>query len=145
MPETRIADLFARHAADGVTAPALADVVVAIWRDIDQALTPILSPRGCALLYQRTLHRSTVIYPWLADAYVSPHSTMGLVVLRGVLAGQSPETVADAGTELFTGFRDQLAALIGAPLTECLLHPLWTHSPHAMLVSDSTEEPSSLR
>ena len=139
LPDTRIADLLARHVADGASASAVADVVVTIWSKVDLALTPIVAARGCALLYQRSLHRSSASFPWLADAYGGAHSAPDLPALHRALAQQDPTTVAAAGTELLGGFRDQLAGLIGAALTECLLRSAWTQPPYETPAQDTDQ------
>lgn len=119
----------ARLVANGASAADVADAIVAIWSEIDAALTPILAAKGCALLYQRSLQRTAASFPWLTEACGGAHGAMDLSTLRGALSGQDPSTAAAAGTALLDGFRDQLASLIGASLTECLLGTAWTHAP----------------
>ena len=116
----------------------MADVVVTIWREIDAALTPILGARGSALLYQRNLHRTAAVYPWLAEAFGGAHSAMDLPGLHSALAHHAPATVALVGSELLSGFRNQLAGLIGPSLTDCLLRSAWTLCQRDMPIQDST-------
>ena len=42
--------------SDGADAEQLADAIVAMWLEIDQALHPIIGHRGVAALYNRSLH-----------------------------------------------------------------------------------------
>ena len=128
-PDTRLAEQLARHVAGGSSASAIADEIVAIWREIDRSLTPIIAAQGCALLYQRSLHRTSASFPWLSEAYTSAQSPMDLPALHSALVRQDPATVAAAGHASLSGFRLQLAGLIGASLTEFLLRSAWTH-PH---------------
>ena len=139
LPDTRIADLLARHVADGASASVISEAIVVIWREIDLALAPIVGARGCALLYQRNLHRTSAKFPWLESAYDTAHSAIDLPAMHSALSQQNPPTVAAAGTAMLSDFRNQLASLIGAPLTESLLRSAWTHPHLDTPTQDSTQ------
>jgi hypothetical protein len=109
---------------DGADAEQVADAIVAIWLDIDQALHPIIGQRGVAALYNRTLHLTAVAYPWLAIDQPAVPAVMDPSGLRAALVQQA----AAGGNALFQTFHELLASLVGASLTDRLLRSVWTHS-----------------
>ena len=44
----------------------IAAAVLAIWEEIDDALTPIVGAQGLVALYRRTVHLAAAQHPWLA-------------------------------------------------------------------------------
>ena len=111
----------------GADAEQVADEIVAIWLEIEQALHPIIGHRGVAALYNRSLHLTAVAYPWLAsDQPVAP-ATIDPSGLRLALVQQTAAEAAPGGNALFHTFHDLLASLVGPSLTERLLRSVWTH------------------
>jgi hypothetical protein len=113
---------------DGADAEQVADAIVAIWLDIDQALNPIIGHRGVAALYNRTLHLTAVAYPWLAVDQPAVPAAVDPAALRAALVQQTVAAAAAGGNALFQTFHELLASLVGASLTDRLLRSVWTHS-----------------
>jgi hypothetical protein len=97
----------------------------------------VVGPRGSAALYQRSLHLARVHYQWLDAAYQTEALRYGLDTLRSVLAQQTPKVAAAAHDSLLHTFIDQLAALIGASLTQRLLQPAWETPSSGHAVKDT--------
>ena len=76
----------ARTARD---AEQVADAIVAIWLEIDQALHPIIGHRGVAALYNRSLHLTAAAYPWLAMGQHGVPAAVDPSALRAALVQQS--------------------------------------------------------
>lgn len=106
----------------------VADAVICIWGEVDQALSPIVGQRGVAALYSRSLKLSTAAHPWLAPGYQSALSAVDTSTLRTALAQQTPEEAAAGGSALFKTFHELLASLVGPALTEQLLISVWAES-----------------
>jgi hypothetical protein len=99
--------------------------VAATWRDIDEALTPIIGKRGVAALYGRSVHLARQAHPWLASAEAGAPATMDLGVLVSMLSAQTAAEAAAGGGRLLHAFHELLTNLIGASLTERLLRSVW--------------------
>ena len=65
-PSRRWPAPLADRVTDGADAEQVADAIVAIWLEIDQALNPIIGHRGVAALYNRSLNLTAAAHPWLA-------------------------------------------------------------------------------
>jgi hypothetical protein len=120
---------------EGADAGQIADAAVAVWAAIDKALSPVIGQRGSAALFQRSLHLTQADYPWLGAAHQGEVARYGFDVLRAALAQQTAKDAAAAHDRMLHTFIDQLAALIGASLTQRLLRPAWESpsSGHAAL------------
>jgi len=122
----------ARHARDGATAGQIADAVVAMWQQIDAALSPVIGGGGMAALYARSLDRVESVYPWLHVAVEGDRQTMELAPLRAAIAAQSRRSAAAAGCSTLQTFNALLESMIGPSLCESFLSPLWARpSPDA--------------
>jgi hypothetical protein len=106
----------------------LADAVMGIWREIEQALTPVIGARGVAALFNRSLKLASLAHPWLAAARGGALDAVDAAELRAALLRQPANAAAAGGVALFQSFHDLLASLIGAPLTQRLLHAVWAPS-----------------
>jgi hypothetical protein len=99
-----------------------ADLAVAAWRRIDEALWPIIGHRGMAALFQRSLYLTQVDHPTLAamcDVEIAPGD---FDLLRETLAQQSAAAAAVAvQADLLKTFLGLLTSLIGPALTGRLL------------------------
>ncbi len=113
---------------DGADAEQVADAIVAIWLDIDQALHPIIGHRGVAALYNRSLHLTAVAYPWLAIDQPAIPAAADPSGLRSALVQQAAAEAAAGGSALFQTFHELLASLVGASLTDRLLRSVWTRT-----------------
>ncbi len=106
----------------------IADAAVSTLQCIDAALSPIISQRGVAALYRRSLHLVRGEFPWLLDAHDGAQQPDGFAALHSALSQQT-NSIAVAGTRaLLDTFHELLASLIGAPLTQRLLRSVWDHS-----------------
>jgi hypothetical protein len=114
---------------DGANSARLADAAVSQWRAIDAALAPIIGNLGVAALYHRSLFLSKKVHPWLDQERGPDVPGMDMPALRALLAGRDPAEVSEASATLLRTFMGLLASLVGAPLAERLLGPLWIPSP----------------
>lgn len=113
---------------DATDAEQLADALVAVWREIDQALHPIIGHRGVAALYSRSLMLTAAAYPWLAQGHAGALAAVDPTALRATLTQREHAEAAAAGSALFENFRGLLASLVGESLTQRLLHTVWDHT-----------------
>ena len=114
--------------SDGANAEQVADAIVAIWLEIEQALQPIIGRRGVAALYNRSLHLTAVAYPWLAIDQPAVPAAVDPSGLRAALVQQTVAEAAVGGSALLQTFHELLASLVGASLTDRLLRSVWTPS-----------------
>jgi hypothetical protein len=112
----------------GADVGQVAETILALWQEIDQALTPIVGHRGVAALYNRSLKLTAVAHPWLASASSAVLAAMDPSALKAALLQQTATQAAAGGSALFETFRELLASLVGAALTERLLRSVWTPS-----------------
>jgi len=100
----------------------IADLAVATWRKVHDALWPIIGHAGVAALFKRSLYLARVDHPALiamVDVEIAPGD---FALLREVLAQQSSADAAAAvQAGLLKTFLSLLTSLIGAALTERLL------------------------
>jgi hypothetical protein len=124
---------------DADNAEQLADAVVAVWCEIDQALHPIIGHRGVAALYNRSLKLTAATFPWLAQGHAGALAAVDATALRATLVQQAPAEAAAAGSALFETFRGLLASLLGDSLTQRLLHAVWDHTAGASPAQDDSK------
>jgi len=105
----------------------IAQWIALMCEEIAVTLTPVLGKSCIANVYQRSLHLTGSVHPWLMHLYDRIRSTMDLSQLKSVLGQQSSGNAAAAGCALLQVIRDLLASLIGASTTERLLHSVWAH------------------
>ena len=118
----------ADQVSDDSDAEQIADAIVAIWLEIDQALHPIIGHRGVAALYNRSLHLTAFAYPWLAIEQPAVTAAVDSSALRAALVQQTAVEAAVGGSALFQTFHELLASLVGASLTDRLLRSVWAPS-----------------
>jgi len=112
--------------AGDADAPQLAEAVAALWREINAALHPIVGQRGVAALYHRSLAVTAPARPCLAPLLAPTlPASLDPAALQAVLAGLDAAEAAATGCALFDTFRALLASLVGAALTDRLLHAVW--------------------
>jgi hypothetical protein len=107
----------------------VADSVVALWLQIDQALHPILGHRGVAALFKRSVKHTAARFPWLGQ---DPQDALAVVdpsVLKAALLLQTAAEATAGVDSLFQSLRDLLTSLVGSSLTDQLLWSVWAHSP----------------
>jgi len=128
----------ADRVAGDASAEQIAGAIVAIWQEMDQSLNPIIGHRGVAALFNRSLHLSAAAYPWLTIGHQGATTAIDPSALQAVLARQDAAEAARGGIALFQQFRELLASLVGAPLTDRLLRSVWARSAGASPVQDTT-------
>jgi hypothetical protein len=121
----QIAAALAPRFDDDATAAQIAAAMVAIWHEIDAALTPILGQGGVAALYKRTLYLTGAAHPWLTLKRENLSTGVDLVALKVVLSQQSSAAAAAGGNAFLQTFHTLLASLVGPSLTERLLRSVW--------------------
>jgi hypothetical protein len=121
-----IVAMLARRVGQSADIEKVAAVAVAVWRDVDNALSPIIGDAGVAALYRRSLYSSLANHPCLAVAYenISPGGER-FAELETALLQQTPEVASAALLALLTTFHELLTFLIGGSLFERLLRSVW--------------------
>jgi hypothetical protein len=127
----------ADRVADGADAEQVADAIVAVWQEIDQALHPIIGHRGVAALYNRSLNVTAATYPWLAIDQPAVSAAVDPSGLRAALVQQAAAEAAAGGSALFRSFHELLASLVGPSLTQRLLRSVWAHPSGTSPVQDT--------
>jgi hypothetical protein len=122
----------------GADAVQIADASVAVWQAIDRALNPVIGPKGVAALYNRSLTLTIDRHAWLGGISRDALAAMDLAALQAALAQQPAAEAVAASAALFRAFRDLLASLVGAALTDRLLGAVWAHSPGDSPAQDTT-------
>lgn len=117
--------LLRRIAAEGAGDDAVVARAVELLAGVSRALVPIIGQRGMAALYERALHLAAVEHPWLGPARGVDGEPPDFSPLAGAAAGHSLDDAIAAFTFLFATFDRLLVTLIGAPLSERLLQPVW--------------------
>jgi hypothetical protein len=120
----------------GADVAQVTDTILAVWQEIDQALSPIVGHRGVAALYSRSLKLTAVAHPWLASAASDVLAAIDPTVLRAALLQQTAAQAAAGGDALFATFHRLLASLVGTALTERLLRSVWPPSSGASPAQD---------
>lgn len=106
-------------------ASRIADAIVARWRDIDDALSPIVGTIGVATLYRRCVFLVGKTHPWLMHGPTGDPPILDLGALHAVLARRESAEARAAGELLLATFNDLIGRLIGTSLADRLLnaHP----------------------
>jgi hypothetical protein len=115
----------------------VASAIMAIWREIEAALGPIIGRRGVAALFHRSLRLASSQYPWLLAGGGDALDAVDIDALEAALRQQSAIIAAAAGAVLFQSVHDLLASLVGATLTSRLLHSVWAPTTGATPAQDS--------
>lgn len=107
--------------ANGAEAARVAESTTVVLCAIDAALSPIISERGVAALYRRSLFLIRHDQPWLDSVYAADAVPGDYVALRDALSQQNDADALRGADALLHTLRDLLASLIGVSLTERLL------------------------
>jgi hypothetical protein len=123
----RIAVTLAEQVSEGADAARVADHVLAVWKQVEDVLTPIIGQRGVAALYRRSLYLAARDHPWLARLQLQEADppAVDVAALRSALAQQDPDAAAAGGGALLQTFHELLASLVGPSLTGRLLATAW--------------------
>lgn len=120
------------HAERDTDIAQVAASVVSTWQRIDLALAPILGKRGVATLYRRSVFLAAVDHPWLAPLHDAAGEAIDLPALKAILLEQGGAKAANGAVAMLRTFREVLASLIGAALSERLLGAAWQDLPGAI-------------
>jgi hypothetical protein len=118
-----------RLAADGADALQIADSVVAVWRELDAALSPIIGGRGVAALFKRSLLLTAPEHTSLVADHWDVQAQGDFDALRASLKQQSVANAIATHGALLQQFIDLLTTLIGKSLTERLLQSVLDNPP----------------
>ena len=116
---------FADQSAAGADVSRIAEMAVAIWKDVGIALSPIIGQTGVAALFKRSIFLTRSAHPCLATVLKVKAQPDELAAIQAVLAQQTRATAVAANVALLQNFQDLLISLIGLSLTERLLRPVW--------------------
>ena len=116
-----------RGAAEQPNALDIAASTVALWRRIADQLTPVIGARGVEALFSRALHLATPAFPWLEEP--PRPGAAPIETLRAQLEGHEAAVSAEAGCSVLVTFIELLGTLIGPPLSQRLLEPVWDPPP----------------
>src|SRR5690606_26582047 len=84
----RIEAELARRFENCIEAGSIANELVSLWLEIDVVLSPIMGQRGVVALYQRSLHLTARVHPWLADFQDESQSSPDYTQLKTLLIQQ---------------------------------------------------------
>ena len=115
----------AERQGDNAGAGAIASATLVLWREVAACLAPMIGARGVDALLGRSLHLTTRALPWLGQPGEYREGGGGLAGFTARLEGCDPQRAAEASEVLLVTFTDLLAAMIGSPLAERLLEPVW--------------------
>jgi len=101
---------------------AIANALVAKFREIETALVPLIGVRGVAALYKRSLFLALPTHPWLAGAYEDVRHPMTLDALHAALRQQDHDAAIAGSQALLDLIEQLLVSLVGPALTERLLY-----------------------
>ena len=118
----------AHRVAQDADAADIAEAVIAIWHEVDVALTPIVGPLGVVALFRRSLFLSGAALPGLANWRDSVQTTLDPATLRSALLQLGKADAAAAGNTFLQTFYELLASLVGPSLSERLLRSAWANT-----------------
>ncbi len=120
-----IREALARRSGGVDEASAVAKAARATWAEVVTQLSPVIGNRGVDVLFQRALHLTTSTFAWLASGSGEARGASQMAGLGARLESRDAAAAMAATLALFCTFTDLLASLIGEPLTERLLGPVW--------------------
>jgi hypothetical protein len=126
-------------ATDGADASIVADSAVAVWRQLDATLSPIIGRRGVAALFKRSILLTAPAHATLVPAHWDVATAEDFDSLRAALKQQSVANAIETNGALLQHFVNLLTTLIGESLTERLLQSVLDNPPR----HGAVQEPSS--
>ena len=112
-------------------APSARVVVGVTWDHVAAQLAPVIGQRGVDALLGRALHLTSKTFPWPFMAEGRGRVAEPLATFLARLEAREASATAEASRALLMTFTDLLGNLIGAPLSERLLAPVWASLPRA--------------
>ena len=118
-----------QRAGESPDALAIAKATSETWLLMSAQLTPVIGGNGVDAILKRSLHLTSVVFPWLSVPDVQLDIDSLPVRINVLLAGHEAVVAAQASSTLLITFTELLATLIGNSLTRRLLDPVWITSP----------------
>ena len=123
----RIRNTLAQLLATGADAELIATTAVSIWREVEQALAPVIGRRAVNALYGRSLSLTRGAYSCLSTVKENEGED-DFATLRAALSQQTSAHAVDAQDALLLTFVQLLSRLIGDSLTARLLESVLSSS-----------------
>lgn len=117
----------------------VADTAIAIWGQVDTALSSIIGQRGVAALYKRSLFLTRAAHPCLMAAYEGAMAPGDFSALQTTLTRSTSADATAAASALLRTFHDLLSQLIGASLTERMIGFVWHNPSSGQAVQDTPQ------
>ena len=118
-----------QRAGDATDASTVAEATISTWHRMAAQLIPVIGAGGVDVLFNRSLHLTSTLFPWLTIPADHRDNNALLANLKERLAGREPDTAIEASTTLLMTFVELLMSLIGESLTERLLISAWETPP----------------
>jgi hypothetical protein len=103
---------------------AVVAVAIDVWEKLAVQLVSIIGEGGFQSLYSRSLHLTSLTFPWIAGNH-PPQTASRFADLKINLEGRDSAEAAEANIALLITFIDILALLIGEVLTTSILRSAW--------------------
>lgn len=133
----RISATLGHLMGEGATASRIADAVVAVCQDIEKSLVPIVGYGGVAALYLRSLYLARMAHAWIDCPLAASMPRADFSSFRILAAQQTEEDALAGGREVLETFSQLLVSLIGFPLSQQLLEPVWIQPATGQTVQDA--------
>lgn len=104
---------------------AILDVNVNLWERLASELISIIGEGGFQSLYSRSVHLTSVTFPWIMLSHSSRPADSGFAELKICYGGRHITEASEASITLLITFIDILALLIGELLTTRILRSAW--------------------
>lgn len=118
---------------------AVATAVLNTWQQMAMRLAPVIGVRGASVLFARALHLASLTFPWLSSDDEPPERLEA--ILRERLEAQRVAISFEAGCTVLQVLAQLVSDLIGAPLSERLLTPVWAAPPLPLPAEPEPGEP----
>lgn len=135
-----IAFVLSQLAAEAARADRIAAVAAERMHAIHQALAPIIGERGVSALYRRSLLLAARSTSWEGFAQGPAEAGDDYSALQSAIGQQSDALALDIAQALFSHLYTVLVSLIGAALTQRLLHPMFDPSANGQAVQETPHE-----
>lgn len=104
---------------------AVVEVSIKLWEKLAHELVSIIGQGGFQSLYKRSLHLTSVTFPWMEINSSLQQNGSGFAELKECLEGQDATNASEASAALLITFINILALLIGELLTSSILRMAW--------------------
>lgn len=135
-----IASALSRLATNKAGADRVAALAAEKMHAIHLALAPIIGDRGVSALYRRSLFLISRDAPWANALHDEDSAGNDYATLQSAITQQSADDALRITEALFTTLYTVLVSLIGAALTERLLHPMFDTSSNGRAVQETPHE-----